>query len=158
MIANNGIITQSCLLHKEKYMTRMLDPNRFGRFSIGFDRLWDDLGMLTARDDNTYPPYNIQKFDNDKFRITLAVAGFSQQELVITSQQNSLSVSGKREETTETTGEWLHRGIASRNFQLNWKLANYVEVEKASIENGLLHIDLVRQVPKEMLPRQIDIQ
>lgn len=139
-------------------MTRMLDPNRFGRFSIGFDRLWDDLGMLTARDDNTYPPYNIQKFDNDKFRITLAVAGFSQQELVITSQQNSLSVSGKREETTETTGEWLHRGIASRNFQLNWKLANYVEVEKASIENGLLHIDLVRQVPKEMLPRQIDIQ
>ena len=136
----------------------MLDPSRLGRFSVGFDRLWDELDALTNRNAPTYPPYNILQVDDNTFRISLAVAGFERSELVITNQNNELVVSGKKVETEDESAKYIHKGIAARNFQLSWKLADHVEVVKANMENGLLHIDLNRKVPKEMLPRQIDIQ
>ena len=134
----------------------MLDPSRIGRFAIGFDRFWDELDALSNKTVG-YPPYNIQKLEDNKFRISLAVAGFERNELFITSQNNELVVSGKKQTDTESEQNFIFKGIATRNFQLSWKLADYVEVDSAKMENGLLHIDLIRLIPQEMLPKQIDI-
>ena len=134
----------------------LLDPARIGRFAIGFDRFWDELDALSNRNVG-YPPYNIQKLEDNKFRISLAVAGFDKKEIVITNQNSELVVSGKRLPDNEDVS-FIFKGIANRNFQLSWKLADHVEVDGAKMENGLLHIDLFRHVPQEMLPKQIDIQ
>ena len=134
----------------------LLDPARIGRFAIGFDRFWDELDALSNRNVG-YPPYNIQKLEDNKFRISLAVAGFDKKEIVITNQNSELVVSGKRLPDNENVS-FIFNGIANRNFQLSWKLADHVEVDGAKMENGLLHIDLVRELPQEMLPKQIDIQ
>ena len=135
----------------------LLDPARIGRFAIGFDRFWDELDALSNRNVG-YPPYNIQKLEDNKFRISLAVAGFDKSEIVITSQNSELVVSGKKSAETDEGQNYIFKGIATRNFQLSWKLADHVEVQNAAMENGLLHIDLIRHVPQEMLPKQIDIQ
>lgn len=134
----------------------MLDPNRIGRFAIGFDRFWDEIEALSNKTAG-YPPYNIEKLSDHKFRISLAVAGFDKNEIQITSHNGDLIVTGKKVAEAEESRNYLFKGIGTRNFQLSWKLADYVEVENATMENGLLHIDLFRQVPQEMLPRQIDI-
>ena len=134
----------------------LLDPARIGRFAIGFDRFWDELDALSNRNVG-YPPYNIQKLEDNKFRISLAVAGFDKKEIVITNQNSELVVSGKRLPDNENVS-FIFNGIANRNFQLSWKLADHVEVDNAKMENGLLHIDLIRHVPQETLPKQIDIQ
>ncbi|RIK87628.1 MAG: molecular chaperone Hsp20 [Hyphomicrobiales bacterium] len=126
------------------------------RSSVGFDRIVDMLenaSRATAVDN--WPPYDIARAGEDDYRVTMAVAGFSQDELSITQEQNVLMVSGHKAE--EDTGEYLHRGIAGRTFQRRFQLADHVKVTGAVLENGLLTIDLKREIPEEMKPRRIEI-
>jgi molecular chaperone IbpA len=131
------------------------------RTAIGFDRLADMLSNAARVDSNGYPPYNIESLGEDRYRITMAVAGFSQDELDIVTERNTLTVSGAKGETTESTsdgnGEFLYRGIATRSFERRFQLADHVEVDGARLENGLLHIELKRELPEQMKPRKIEI-
>ena len=128
----------------------------FTRSSIGFDRLFELLeGTRGDLGDTTYPPYNIEKVSDDAYRITMAVAGFDRDELQIVSHQNTLTVSGRKK--PEENRQYLHRGLAARAFQRQFNLADFVKVDGAGLENGLLTIDLVREVPEAMKPRHIDI-
>ena len=128
------------------------------RSSIGFDRLFDLINhnaqQLTGQEPG-FPPYDITQTDEDNYRITLAVAGYSPDEIAITAQQNLLTVAGNKTENGKQ--EYLHRGIAARNFDRHFNLADHVEVTGASYENGLLQIDLVRRIPEAMKPRRIQI-
>jgi len=128
------------------------------RTSVGFDRLASLMSSANRQDQgNSYPPYNIIITSEDHYRITMAVAGFSDDEIEITSEQNRLLVSGNRAEENDETGEYLHRGIATRSFERRFNLADHVKVIAASLENGLLHIDLEREIPEAMKPRTIQI-
>lgn len=128
------------------------------RSTVGFDRLSRLLesGML-ADQETSYPPYNIVKVSEDNYRITMAVAGFSESDLEITSQENQLIVQGRIERAPEDGVTYLHRGIAGRAFERRFQLADHIRVAGANLENGLLTIDLVREVPEEMKPRKITI-
>jgi len=136
---------------------RAFDLSPFTRSSIGFDRLFDLLEAATRLDDGeaSYPPYNIEKVGDEAYRITMAVAGFDRDELQVVAQQNTLTVSGRKK--AEDNRHYLHHGLASRAFQRQFNLADYVRVIGASLENGLLSIDLVREVPDAVKPRQIEI-
>ena len=128
------------------------------RTSIGFDRLASLMSAATRPEQgNGYPPYNIRAVSEDQYRITMAVAGFGEDELDITTENNRLLVTGKREEETGEQGEFLYRGIATRSFERRFNLADHVRVVGASLENGLLHIDLEREIPEAMKPRTIRI-
>jgi molecular chaperone IbpA len=128
------------------------------RTSVGFDRLASMMSSATRQDQgNSYPPYNIRATSEDHYQITMAVAGFSEDDLDITTEHNRLVITGKRAEETEEQGEYLHRGIATRSFERRFNLAEHVKVVNASLENGLLHIDLEREIPEEMKPRTIRI-
>ena len=128
------------------------------RTSVGFDRLASLMSSATRQDQgNSYPPYNILTTSEDHYRITMAVAGFSREEINITTEQNRLLVSGNRAEESEEQGEYLHRGIATRSFERRFNLADHVKVTGAELENGLLHIDLEREIPEAMKPRTIEI-
>lgn len=137
-------------------MTTLLDTRQLRRVGIGFDGFWDNFDNMLNKD-SSYPPYNILKLSETSFRISLAVAGFEKTEIQITSQNGELLVIGRKTTESEDVQSYIFKGIATRNFQRNWKLADHVEVEKATMENGLLHIDLLRKIPEEMLPKQIDI-
>jgi molecular chaperone IbpA len=128
------------------------------RSTVGFDRLMRTLEESNrwAEGDNGYPPYNIQRTGEDKYRITLAVAGFGGDELAMEVHQNVLTIEGRKHETAETA-TYLHRGIAGRSFKRQFRLADHVEVAEAHLENGLLTVDLVREVPEAMKPRRIEI-
>jgi molecular chaperone IbpA len=136
---------------------REFDLSPFARSSIGFDRLFDLLETATRLDDAdaSYPPYNIEKVGDEAYRITMAVAGFDRDELQIVAQQNTLTVSGRK--NAEENRQYLHRGLASRAFQRQFNLADYVRVTGANLEKGLLAIDLVREVPDAVKPRRIEI-
>jgi len=130
------------------------------RTAIGFDRLADMLSNAQRVDSNGYPPYNIESLGEDRYRITMAVAGFSRDELDIVSEQNTLTVSGSKREDDEESGgerEFLYRGIANRSFERRFQLADHVKVAGADLENGLLHIELQRELPERMKPRKIEI-
>jgi len=128
------------------------------RTSVGFDRLASMLSSAAGQDQgNGYPPYNIRTTGEDQYQITMAVAGFSEDDLNITTEQNRLIVTGERKDETEDDGEYLHRGIATRAFERRFNLAEHVKVVSASLENGLLHIDLERELPEAMKPRTIKI-
>ena len=128
------------------------------RTSVGFDRLASLMSSATRQDQgNSYPPYNICVTSEDHYRIAMAVAGFSEDEIAITSEQNRLLVTGNSADDTEEQGEYLHRGIATRSFERRFNLADHVRVVGASLENGLLHIDLEREIPEAMKPRTIKI-
>jgi molecular chaperone IbpA len=107
---------------------------------------------------NSFPPYNIKSDDENKYQITMAVAGFSRDDLDISSEQNVLTVSGNREQETEEDAQYLYRGIATRSFQRRFNLADHVRVIGAELENGLLHIFLERELPEAMKPRSIEIK
>ena len=128
------------------------------RTSVGFDRLASLMSSATRQDQgNSYPPYNIRVTSEDHYRITMAVAGFSENDIDITSEQNRHVVTGKSSDDSEEQGEYLHRGIATRAFERRFNLADHVNVIGASLENGLLHIDLEREIPEAMKPRTIKI-
>ena len=129
----------------------------FYRSAIGFDRLFNMLDQATGFDnESTYPPYNIERTGENAYRITLAVAGFTSEDLKLEVKEQTLTVSGeKAAETSEKT--YLHRGIAARAFERRYQLADHVDVTGANFENGLLHIDLVRNVPESKKPRSIAI-
>lgn len=130
------------------------------RSAIGFDRLADMLTSAARSDANTgYPPYNIEALGEDQYRITMAVAGFTEQELSIETERNTLTVSGRHAEEGEADQEpqYLYRGIATRAFERRFQLADHVEVRNAHLENGLLHIELKRELPEQMKPRKISI-
>jgi molecular chaperone IbpA len=127
------------------------------RSTIGFDRL-TRLVDAAARVDNTalaYPPYNIEKTGEDAYRLTMAVAGFSGEELDVTVQENTLLVTGKAKEAEHNN--YLHRGIARRAFERRFSLADHIKVVGASLLNGMLHVDLTREVPEASKPRKIQI-
>lgn len=136
-------------------MNRM-DFTPYRRSTVGFDRLFDLLESNARNSGDNYPPFNIERRDEDAYRITIAVAGFKSEDLDITAQQNLLTVQGrKRDETAE--GEMLHVGIANRGFERRFELADFVRVENADLADGLLVIDLVREVPEAMKPKKIAI-
>jgi molecular chaperone IbpA len=139
---------------------RQVDFAPLYRSTVGFDRLFSLLDTLGAPDNGqtTYPPYNIERTGEDAYRISMAVAGFSDSEISIEAHRNVLTVKGERtEEKTEDGKEVLYRGIAARAFERRFQLADHVEVKDASLKNGLLHIDLKRNVPEELKPRKIAI-
>lgn len=134
---------------------RSYDFSPLFRSSVGFDRLAQL--MDSARDDvPSYPPYNIERTGEDQYRITMAVAGFGENDIEITAQENALTVVGKQPKD-EAPKSLLYRGIAGRPFQRRFELAEYIRVSGASLENGLLHIELVREVPEAVKPRTIKI-
>jgi len=137
-------------------MRTNLDFTPLFRSSIGFDRMLNALAASRAEMVDTWPPYDIVKNGEDDYRITMALAGFSQDELAITQERNLLIVSGQRPNAEEL--EYLHRGIAGRSFERRFELADHVKVVGAELVNGLLTIDLEREVPQEMKPRQIEIR
>src|ERR1700733_9064136 len=136
------------------------DFSPFYRSTIGFDRLLSLLDKHSGPDANgqSYPPYNIERTGENAYRITLAVAGFSDADVSIEAKQNTLTIKGEKQaKTDEKKGEVLYQGIAGRAFERVFQLAEHVEVKGASLENGLLHVDLVREVPEAAKPRQIRI-
>jgi len=137
---------------------RNRDLSPLYRSSIGFDRLANLLDSMTTSEQNqpAYPPYNIELTGDDSYRISMAVAGFEEAELEIQLEQNLLTVSGKKP-VEESKRNFLHRGIAARNFERRFQLADHVRVTDATLANGLLHIALVREIPEAMKPRKIEI-
>ncbi|OWV92749.1 molecular chaperone Hsp20 [Rhizobium sp. R72] len=136
-------------------MRTNLDFTPFYRSSIGFDRMFDLLGNASLSADN-WPPYNILKLGDDAYRIAIAVAGFAEGELTITHEANMLVVNGAKSEDDGV--QYLHQGLAMRPFLRRFELADHVNVESAMLENGLLVINLKREIPEEMKPRRIAIQ
>jgi molecular chaperone IbpA len=132
-----------------------LDP--FWRTSVGFDRLFDLMDQsLRFEPEDHYPPCNIVRTGEDRYRITLAVAGFKPEQIGVTVHQNVLTINGRANEP-QGEAEYLYRGIAGRPFERRFNLADYVEVTQASFEDGLLQIELKREVPEALKPRKIDI-
>jgi len=137
---------------------RTLDLSPLFRSTIGFDRMTRLLDAATRLDDSalSYPPYNIEVLGDDAYRITMAVAGFGDGDINITAQENSVVISGKVAKADEER-KFLYRGIAGRAFERRFELADHIKVSGASLVNGLLHVDLVREVPEAMKPRTIKI-
>ena len=137
---------------------RNVDFTPLYRSTIGYDRMANLLDSVTRLEQGqpTYPPYNIELLAEDKYRITMAVAGFSSEEVELVAENGKLAVTGKKAEEDKAK-TYLHKGIASRSFERNFQLADHVKVANASLENGLLHIDLVREIPEAMKPRKIAI-
>ena len=139
-------------------MRSSFDFSPYRRATVGFDRLFDFLenaGRLEQIDN--YPPYDIEKVSDDKYRITLAVAGFRRDELDITARQNLLVITGRKAEGRNKDGNYLHMGIATRAFERRFELADFVRVEAADLADGLLTLELVREIPEAMKPRKIAI-
>jgi len=137
---------------------RNLDFSPLFRTTVGFDRMAHLMDSLANEPTNSFPPYNIKATDEDNYRITMAVAGFGEDNIELTAQDTQLLVSGRiNRNDTEDGCTFLHRGIAERAFERRFNLAEHVVVKDARLENGLLHIDLVREVPEEKKPRKIAI-
>ena len=126
------------------------------RFAVGFDDLFREMDKLNLNSSNTaYPPYNIVSVDENKFQIEVAVAGFAEKDLDITLENGVLTIAGNKEE--EESREFVHKGIAMRNFTRTFRLATHIEVEGAKLENGLLVVTLKRHIPEELKPKKIAI-
>jgi len=137
------------------YAMRTFDLAPLYRSTVGFDRLFSMLdGFDTAPG---YPPYNIERTGENDYRISVAVAGFAENELSIESKENTLTIKGEKQVKEEKSGDVLYQGIAARAFERVFQLADYVQVKGATLENGLLHVDLVREIPEAKKPRQIAI-
>jgi Molecular chaperone (small heat shock protein) len=134
------------------------DFSPFYRSTVGFDRLFNRLDSLVGQEAKTYPPYNIERTGDDAYRISIAVAGFSNGDIAVETKENSLVIKGaKPADDGETKREFLHRGIAERAFELRFQLADYVEVTGATLENGLLHLELKRELPESKKARVIPV-
>jgi molecular chaperone IbpA len=141
----------------EDVAMRDFDLTPIWRSTVGFDRLVDliDDSLRLAGEDN-YPPYNIARTGEDNYRISLALAGFKPEEITVTAEQNMLTVEGRKAEKDDR--EYLYQGISGRPFRRQFNLADYVEVKGDSFEDGLLQVDLVRELPEAMKPRRIEIK
>ena len=135
---------------------RTFDLAPLYRSTVGFDRLFSmfDNGFEAT---TGYPPYNIERTGENDYRITVAVAGFGENELSIEAKENTLTIKGEKQAKQEQKGEVLYQGIAARAFERVFQLADHVQVKAAKLENGLLHVDLVREIPEAKKPRQIPI-
>ena len=138
---------------------RHYDLSPLYRSTVGFDRLFSMLDGMSNGDNGTpgYPPYNIERTGENAYRITMAVAGFGQEDLSIEVKEHALTVRGEKKADGEPKSEVLYRGIAERTFERRFQLAEHVEVRGARLENGLLHVELVRQIPEALKPRTIEI-
>lgn len=138
---------------------RHFDLSPLYRQTVGFDRLFNMLDQANGFDSaSTYPPYNIERTGENAYRVTLAVAGFSREELSIETRENTLSIKGSKDQGPPAQGrDILHQGIAARAFERRFQLADHVVVTGASLVNGLLHVDLVREIPEAQKPRRIEI-
>jgi len=136
---------------------RGLDFTPYRRSTVGFDRLFDFLENTGRVEQDNYPPFDIEKLSDDSYRITLAVAGFRRDELDLVAQQNMLTITGRKAESRNRDGNFLHVGIATRAFERRFELADFVRVSGADLADGLLAVDLVREIPEAMKPRRIDI-
>ena len=140
---------------------RHLDFTPLYRSTVGFDKLFSMLDTVSGPDGGapSYPPYNIERLADNAYRISMAVAGFTEKDISIEVKENTLTVVGEKvAEKDEKEKDYLHRGIASRAFERQFQLADYMQVEGASLEHGLLHIDLIRELPEAKKPRQIAIK
>lgn len=139
---------------------RAFDLSPLFRSTVGFDRMYRllDAALQAGENGQTYPPYNIVALGEDKYRVTMAVAGFTEADLEITQVENTLIVKGKSRKEEDENVRYLHRGIAARSFEHRFQLADHINVTGASLRNGLLEIELVRQVPEAMKPRTIAIK
>ena len=137
---------------------RQFDLSPLYRSAIGFDRMASllDNASRNEQNQNGYPPYNIELINEHAYRITMAIAGFSKQEVSIQTEHNMLTVTGTKQ-AEDTERQYLYQGIAARGFERKFQLADHVRVTDASLENGLLHIDLVQEIPEAMKPRSIEI-
>jgi molecular chaperone IbpA len=142
-------------LNERGYAMRTFDLTPLYRSTVGFDRLFSMLDGFEAAPG--YPPYNIERTGDNAYRISVAVAGFSESELSIEAKENTLTIKGEKQVKTDAGGEVLYQGIAARAFERVFQLADYVQVKGAALENGLLHVDLVREIPEAKKPRQIPI-
>jgi molecular chaperone IbpA len=135
---------------------RTFDFSPLFRSTIGFDRLFDlaEMANRAAGEDN-YPPYNIERLAEDRYQIALAVAGFSPDEISVTAEQNVLTIEGSKVEKAER--EYLYQGISTRRFKRQFSLADYVQVKNAAFDNGLLRVELAREIPEAMKPRRIAV-
>ncbi|WP_041393165.1 Hsp20 family protein [Sphingobium sp. SYK-6] len=138
---------------------RGFDLTPYRRTTVGFDRLFDLIeNNARLQQADNYPPYNIERLDEDRYRVTLAVAGFKADEIDITAQQNLLQISGRKAEVAESDhAKFLHLGIANRSFERRFELADFVRVDRADLSDGLLTVELVREIPDAMKPRKIAI-
>ena len=142
---------------------RTYDLTPFYRSTVGFDRFFSLLDQAAADGSPGYPPYNIERTGENTYRISVAVSGFSQGELSIVAKENTLTIRGEKsanengQENGKDKSEVLYRGIAARAFERVFQLADFVQVKNASLENGLLHVDLVREIPEAKKPRSIPI-
>jgi len=138
---------------------RTFDLSPLYRSTVGFDRLFSMLDQTAGFEGGSpYPPYNIERTGENTYRVTIAVAGFSDADLSIESKENALTVKGEKQAKPEAgNNEVLYQGIAARAFERVFRLADFVEVKSATLENGLLHVDLVREIPEAMKPRSIRI-
>src|ERR1700687_4786437 len=143
----------------EDYPMRTYDLTPFYRSTVGFDRFFSLLDQATADGSPGYPPYNIERTGENAYRISVAVSGFAQGELSIVAKENTLTSKGEKvaNENGGEKSEVLYRGIAARAFERAFQLADFVIVKNASLENGLLHVDLVREIPEAKKPRSIPI-
>ena len=137
---------------------RHFDLTPFYRSTVGFDRLFNLLDQTSAESAPGYPPYNIERTGENDYRVSVAVAGFAENELNIELKENTLTIKGEKQaKTEEKSGEVLYQGIAARAFERVFQLADFVQVKGAALENGLLHVDLVRVIPEAKKPRQSPI-
>ena len=137
---------------------RTFDLAPLYRSTVGFDRLFSMFDQVTDNGSPGYPPYNIERTGENTYRITVAVAGFGEGDLSIEAKENVLTIRGeKQSKTDEQNGQTLYQGIAARAFERVFQLADHVQVKGAALENGLLHVDLVREIPEAKKPRQISI-
>ncbi len=139
---------------------RQIDLSPLFRATVGFDRMMNLIDSASRLDDGTpsYPPYNIEKTGEDAYRISMAVAGFGDEDLDVTVKESSLVVTGKKDKAEGQEVSYLHRGIATRAFERRFDLADHIKVAGARLENGMLAIDLVREIPEAMKPRSIKIE
>jgi molecular chaperone IbpA len=147
------------IAHLEDMSMTTIDFSPLFRSMIGFDRLASSLESAYRAEAGGYPPYNIEVTGEDRYRITMAVAGFAEGDLDLQVKENILTVSATKKEDDEAAGrQYLYRGIATRSFERQFQLADYVRVEDARMKDGLLHIDLVREIPEAVKPRKIEIR
>ena len=134
---------------------RTYDFSPLWRSTVGFDRLFDLAELAQRAGEDNYPPYNIERLAEDRYQISLAVAGFSADEIAVTAEQNTVTIEGRKAENGQR--EYLYQGISARAFKRQFSLADHVQVKSASFEDGLLRIELFREVPEAMKPRRITI-